>query len=316
MARKRRGKPLNGWIAIDKPAGITSAGVVAAVKRATGAAKVGHGGTLDPLATGVLPIALGEATKTVQYVMDGTKVYAFRIRWGEARDTDDAEGAITATSDRRPAEDEIRAALPVFIGAIEQVPPDYSAIKVNGKRAYDLAREAAGGGPEERGALELKARTVVVLAFDLLGMPDADHADFMVRCGKGTYMRSLARDLARAVGTVGHISALRRTACGPFAEAQAISLDKLVTLGHSAPASDYLLPVSTALDDIPALALTEAEAHRLSNGHPVSLLHVAARAASAAVEAGSLVRAMMEERTVALARIEDGEIRPVRVLNH
>ena len=312
MARIRRGKPINGWIAVDKPAGITSAGVVAQVKRATGAAKVGHGGTLDPLATGVLPIALGEATKTVQYVMDGTKVYAFRIRWGEARDTDDAEGAVTETSDLRPSESGILAALPRFIGAIEQVPPDYSAIKVNGRRAYDLAREAT--------EMVLKARTVVVGAFELRAMPDADNADFVVTCGKGTYMRSLARDLARAVGTVGHICALRRTACGPFVEERAISLDKLVELGHSATASDYLLPVSTALDDIPALALTEEEAHRLSNGQPVSFAHTVARNASmpnlSADGAGGFVRAVLEGKLVALARIEDGEIRPIRVLNH
>lgn len=307
MARKRKGKPISGWLAIDKPLGMSSAAAVAHVRRATGAAKVGHGGTLDPLASGVLPIALGEATKTVSYVMDGDKTYRWRVRWGQATSTDDREGEVTATSDRRPTTAEIEAALPRFVGDIEQVPPAFSAVKVDGRRAYALARAEQ--------PVELKSRVVRVDRFALVGQPDADHADFEVKCGKGTYIRSLARDLALALGTVGHVALLRRTGCGPFTESDAISLDKLDDLGHSAASCDYVLPVETALDDIPALALTEDEARRLQSGQPVPIMRVAARDANFSIAAGSTVRAMAEGRMVALARIEGGHIRPVRVLN-
>ncbi len=306
MAR-RRGRPINGWLAIDKPAGLSSAAVVARVRRALDAAKAGHGGTLDPLATGVLPIALGEATKTVAYVMDGDKAYLWRAHWGEARDTDDTEGAVTETSEVRPTVAQIEAALPAFIGEIEQMPPVFSAVKIDGRRAYDLARNATPVAPEPR--------RVRIDSFRLIGVPDADHADFEVRCGKGAYVRALARDLARALGTVGHVARLRRTACGPFSEADAISLDKVEELGHSAASADILLPIETALDDIPALALTEAEARRLRSGQPVSILRVAVRSPLDFVAAGATVRAMCEDRLVALARVEGGEVRPVRVIN-
>ncbi len=307
MARRRSGLPINGWIIIDKPAGMTSTTVVTVVRRALNAAKAGHGGTLDPMATGVLPIALGEATKTVAYVMDGTKTYHWRVRWGEARSTDDAEGEVVATSDARPTREWIEAALPVFHGNLTQVPPKYSAVKIAGQRAYDLAR----GGE----AVEIKPRVVRIDRFALMGLPDRDHADFEVRSGKGTYMRALARDLALALGTVGHIAQLRRIACGPFTEADAISLDKLTQLGHIAASANHVLPIETALDDIPALALTEAEARRLQSGQPVSLLRVAAREPIAFVPPDGTVRAMAEGRLVALARIEGGEVRPVRVMN-
>lgn len=307
MARKRRGRPIDGWLAVDKPVGMTSTAVVSRVRRVLDAAKVGHGGTLDPLASGVLPIALGEATKTVAYVMDGRKTYALTVRWGEERSTDDREGEVTATSDVRPTAEQINAALPAFIGEIEQVPPKFSAVKVEGRRAYDLARR-----DEE---VELKARRILIEDFTLVSQPDADHADFRVVSGKGAYMRSLARDLSRALGTVGHVASLRRTACGPFTEDSAISLDKLETLGHSAASSDFLLPVATALDDIPALALTEAEAIRLTHGQPLAVLPVVRRSDVQGVIAGTTVRAMCGERVVALARIEGGEIRPVRVIN-
>lgn len=304
---KRRGRPINGWLVIDKPSGVTSTTVVTRVRRALNAAKAGHGGTLDPLATGVLPIALGEATKTVSYVMEGDKAYLWRVRWGEARDTDDSEGEVIETSEVRPTAEQIEAALPDFVGDIEQVPPVYSAVKIDGKRAYDLARNEKPVTPE--------ARTVRIDSFRLIGMPDRDHADFEVRCGKGAYVRALARDLARRLGTVGHVARLRRTACGPFTEADAISLDKLEDLGHSAASAEILLPIETALDDIPALALTEAEARRLRSGQPVSILRVAARSPLDFVAAGATVRAMSEGRLVALARIEGGEVRPVRVIN-
>ncbi len=307
MGRKRRGKPIHGWLVIDKPAGRTSSAVVSAVRAITGAAKAGHGGTLDPQATGVLPVALGEATKTVAYAMDGAKVYRFTVRWGEARSTDDAEGKVTALSDIRPAGDEILKALPAFTGDIDQVPPVFSAVKVGGKRAYALARADE--------PVRLEPRRVRIARIRLLGQPDADHAEFEVTAGKGTYMRSLARDLAVALGTVGHISALRRTSVGPFTEKQAISLDNLAALGHSAPLADYLLPVETALADIPALALTAAEARRLQRGQPVSVLAVASRSPLQHITQGAIVCAKAEGKLVALARITGAEIRPVRVLN-
>ncbi len=307
MARKRSGLPLNGWIAIDKAQGMTSTAVVTQVRRITGAAKAGHGGPLDPMATGVLPIALGEATKTVSYVMDGAKSYTFRIRWGQDTDTDDAEGQVIAESAVRPTAAAVEAALAAFQGEIQQVPPRYSAIKIAGQRAYALAREG-----EE---VELKARTVRIDSFRLTEMVDDDHADFAVQSGKGTYMRSLARDLAAMLGTRGHLCRLRRTSCGPFHESAAISLDNLDQLVHGSASANYLLPVETALDDIPALALTDAEARRLQSGQAVSLLRLAGRAPLSQLSPDGTVRAMAEGRLVALARIEDGEVRPVRVLN-
>ena len=307
MGRKRRGLPIHGWMVIDKPPAMTSAAVVGKVRRLTGAAKIGHGGTLDPLATGVLPLALGEATKTVAYAMDGIKIYLFTVRWGEARSTDDSEGGVTAESPVRPSAEAITAVLERFTGDIEQVPPDFSAVKVGGRRAYALARAEQ--------PLELQPRRVHIEAISLVGMPDADHAEFQVASGKGAYMRALARDLAEALGTVGHIAVLRRTAVGPFSETQAISLDNLAALGHSAALAEHLLPVETALDDIPALALTEAEAQRLRRGQPVPVLPVASRSPLEDIYLGAVVCAKAGGKPVALARIEGGEIRPVRVLN-
>ena len=307
MGRKRRGKPINGWLVVDKPAGMTSAAVVGKVRRLTEAAKVGHGGTLDPLATGILPLAFGEATKTVAYAMDGTKTYHFTIRWGEARSTDDSEGVVTAQSDHRPSVEAITAALDTFLGEIEQVPPIFSAVKVGGKRAYALARAEQ--------PVELESRRVRIDEFTLVDVPDPEHACFEVIAGKGAYMRSLARDLALELGTVGHIAALRRTAVGPFTLARAISLDNIAALGHSAALLDYLLPVETALDDIPALALTGAEAQRLRQGQSVSVLAVATRSPLTEISLGAVFCAMAEGKPVALARMTGGEIRPVRVLN-
>ena len=304
---KRRGKPIHGWLNIDKPAGMTSNTVVGLVRRYTGAAKAGHGGTLDPLATGVLPVALGEATKTASYVMDGVKTYLFTVRWGEARATDDAEGEVTESSDARPTDEDIVTALILFSGDIQQVPPAFSAIKVNGQRAYALARSQK--------PVELEARTVSVERFELVDRPDPDHARFEVTCGKGTYMRSLARDLALELGTVGHISALRRTLTGPFSEETAIPLDKLEVLGHSAALAEALLPIETVLDDIPALALTEEEARCLRHGRPVSVLPVATRSPLTNIAQGDVVCAMAGGKLVALARIVGGEVRPFRVMN-
>lgn len=307
MGRKRRGKAIHGWIIIDKPGGLSSNAVVGRVRRLTGAAKVGHAGTLDPMATGVLPMALGEATKIVSYLMDGAKAYRFTVRWGEQRDTDDAEGEVVATSDARPAKEQILVVLGNFIGDIEQVPPVFSAIKIEGKRAYALAR--ADQAPE------MKPRTIHIEDLKLLSVVDADHAEFEAVSGKGAYMRSLARDLGTALGTVGHIVQLRRIAVGPFDEKQAISLDKLESLRHSAPLSEHLLPVETVLDDIPALALTETEARKLNQGQAIPVLPVASRSPLKNIGQGDVVRVMAEGRLVALAKINGGEIRPFRVMN-
>jgi tRNA pseudouridine55 synthase len=304
---RRKGQPIHGWLIVDKPIGITSTNVVGKVRRILNAAKVGHGGTLDPLASGILPIALGEATKTVAFAMDGDKTYHFRVRFGQATSTDDAEGEIVQTSENRPSDSEIEAVLPRFLGEIQQVPPIFSAIKIDGKRAYDLARDSQ--------PVEMKPRIVRIDALRLLGRPDPDHADFEASCGKGTYMRALARDLALAVGTVGHIVRLRRIRVGAFTEKDAISLEKLEELGHSAAASEHLLTPWTVLDDIPALALGEADSKRLKSGQSVSLLRLISRMPLESIPQAPLVRAMHEGKLVALARIQDGEVQPVRVFN-
>lgn len=307
MNRRRKGKPIHGWLVIDKASGMTSSNVVNKARHILDAQKVGHGGTLDPMATGILPLAFGEATKTVSYIMDGTKEYTFTARWGESRDTDDAEGSVTGTSLHRPDETAICHVLHHFTGEIEQVPPAYSAVKVAGRRAYDLARA------EE--VVYLKPRTILIKSIDLVDMPDDDHATFRVVSGKGAYMRGLARDIALAIGTLGHVSALRRTRLGPFTTDDAISLDKLSELGHTAPAVDLLRPVETALDDIPALAMTEDEARRLKCGQAIPALSVAQRTPLTDLNQGDTVFAMTEGTPVALARFEGGEIRPFRILN-
>lgn len=304
MARRRRGRPVDGWIAIDKPAGMTSTQVVGAVRRLLDAAKAGHAGTLDPIATGVLPIALGEATKTIPHLSERPKAYRFQVRWGEQRSTDDREGEVVATAPGRPSAEAIRAALPRFTGAVTQVPPDYSAVKVAGARAYDLARAKA--------PLSLPPRIVNVYRFALTGQPDADHAEFEVECGTGTYMRALARDLALALGTVGHITALRRLKVGPFTEKAAIGLDYLRGLGHSPPP---IAPVETVLDDIPALAVTGAEASRLRSGQSIALLRRADIDRLEGLADGAELCVMAEGRAVALARRDGATVRPVRVLN-
>jgi len=300
MSARRPRQKIDGWVVLDKPLGMGSTKAVGRVRWLFGAEKAGHGGTLDPLATGVLPIALGEATKTVPFVMDGRKEYRFTLRFGEARTTEDAEGEITATSDARPSDQAIAAALGRFVGQIEQVPPAFSALKIGGERSYDLARKGQ--------AVDLKPRRVTVERLELAGRPDRDHADFVVSCGKGTYIRSLGRDLAQALGTVGYLSALRRTAAGPFLEEAAISLSKLEALGHIPPLLGALAPVATALDDIPALALTEAQVGRLRQGQPVLLTRDAPLS-------GALVRAELEGKLVALVRSDGASVQPVRVFN-
>jgi tRNA pseudouridine55 synthase len=301
--RKLHGRPLDGWLIIDKPPRLTSTDVVNRVRRALDARKAGHGGTLDPLATGVLPIAFGAATKTVPYVMDGTKLYRFTLRFGEARDTDDADGSITAVSPARPTDDAIRAALSRFRGDIMQVPPAFSAVKVAGERAYDMARE---GRPPA-----LAPRPARVDLFELIERPDPDSAIFEVASGKGVYMRSLARDLAIACGTLGHIAALRRLRVGPFAESQAVPLAAVL---ESDAAANLLLPVVTALTDIPGLTLTEAEAKGLTHGRAISLVDLMGRIPGTADPSGGLVRAMAGARCIGLARLQDGWMKPERML--
>lgn len=300
MSRRKKGDKVDGWVVLDKPVGLGSTQAVGRVRRLFNAQKAGHGGTLDPLASGVLPIALGEATKTVPFVMDGRKEYRFTLRFGEARSTEDAEGEVTQTSEVRPDDAAIAAALPAFTGEITQTPPAFSALKVGGRRAYDLARAGE--------TVELEPRKVLIERLEFVGRPDRDHADFVVQCGKGTYIRSLGRDLALALGTVGHLSMLRRTVVGPFREEGAISLSKLEALGHIPALFGALAPVATALDDIPALAMTEAQADRLRQGQPVILTRDAP-------PSGALVRAELDGRLVALVRSDGVSLQPVRVFN-
>ncbi|WP_448192084.1 tRNA pseudouridine(55) synthase TruB [Azospirillum sp. sgz301742] len=311
MARKRKGEPIHGWLVLDKPEGLTSTQALSKVRRILNAEKAGHGGTLDPLATGILPIALGEATKTVSYAMDGAKTYRFSVRWGERSATDDREGAIIDRSDVRPDADAIRAALPAFLGEIDQVPPQYCALKVDGARAYDIAREGD--------VVDLAARRVRIDRLELVETPDADHAVFEVDCGKGTYVRSLARDIAERLGTVGHVATLRRLRVGRFTLETAISLDELAAMEHGAAVERLLLPIETALDDIPALALTESEAHRLRHGQAVALLTrqdlERLKAIQGSVGGDGTAVALFAGKPVALVRVEGAEVRPVRVIN-
>ncbi|HEY5048938.1 MAG TPA: tRNA pseudouridine(55) synthase TruB [Rhizomicrobium sp.] len=310
---KHKGNPVHGWVVIDKPRGITSTDVVGIVKRVFEARKAGHAGTLDPMATGVLAVALGEATKTVAFAMDAQKTYRFMATWGEARDSDDAEGKIVSTSDVRPTAEEIEGVLSRFVGEIAQVPPAYSAIRVQGERAYDLARE---GTPAR-----LEPRNILVREGRLVGRPDADHAEFEMLCGKGTYVRAWVRDLAAALGTVGHVSELRRLAVGGFSVEDAIPLEKLKGLMHSPAAFEHLRPLSTALDGIPALAMTGPDAVRLRSGNPVLLrANLFARIREIAGVSENLQGLTVFLSTaggepVALAELAEGELRPFRVFN-
>jgi len=305
MARRKKGDRVNGWIILDKRLTMTSTQAVGAVRRLFNAQKAGHGGTLDPLATGLLPIALGEATKTVPFIMDSTKVYRFTVKWGGESNTDDAEGEITQTSDKRPDEAAIRQLLPSFTGLINQIPPQFSALKVDGARAYDLARDGE--------TVELASREITVDKFDLIEQPDADHAVFEAVCGKGTYVRALARDMGRELGCYGHVSELRRTQVGPFNEDHMILLDQLDELRHNGAGQEamykYLLPLETALDDIPALAVSGEDAARLRNGQAVIV-----RGRDAPILQGTI---LVENRgdPVALAEMDQGALQPKRVFN-
>jgi tRNA pseudouridine55 synthase len=302
MGRKR-GNPVHGWLVLDKPIGMSSAHAVGAVKRVFEAQKAGHAGTLDPLATGVLPIALGEATKTVPYVMTGEKIYRFTIAWGEARDTGDKEGQVVACSSQRPSRAEIETALPNFVGEYLQEAPAFSALKIGGRRAYKLARE--GQLPA------MPARKVRIYDIRLLDAPNEDEAELELRCGKGTYIRAFVRDLAHALNTQAYLAALRRRACGPFTEEMAISLDSLRELGHSGAARKQLLAVKTPLDDIPAVAVDSPDAARLRQGQDIILR------TTHDLHQGDTVLCLMAktQQPVALAEYGDGTLRPVRVFN-
>jgi tRNA pseudouridine55 synthase len=298
------GEPLDGWLVLDKPLGLSSAAAVARVRRALGVSKAGHGGTLDPLATGVLPIALGEATKTVSFVMDGSKSYRFKLRWGEETTTDDLEGEVTASSPQRPSAADIENVLPEFRGRIDQVPPAYSAIKIEGERAYARARQGA--------QVSLAPRPVEIESLELIA-GTRDEAVFALNCGKGTYVRAIARDLGRRLRCFAHVVELRRLSSGPFTEADMISLANLEEFGHNTAGRKAVIsalrPLRTALDDIPALALSEADAGRLKQGQPVRL-----RAPTACPERHTVL-VLEGDKPVALAAVEDGVIRPRRVFN-
>ena len=291
---------------LDKPVGMTSTHAVSVIKHLFSAKRAGHAGTLDPLASGCLPIALGEATKTVPFVFDARKTYLFTVRWGEERDTDDSEGRVVQRSESRPDRVAIEALLPRFIGTIEQVPPRFSAVKIDGERAYDLAREGE--------TVEIAPRPVTIHRLELVETPDRDHAVLSAECGKGTYVRALARDLGRALGALGHVCALRRSRVGPFGEADMIPLEQVEALCHRAAAgegyfADTLLPIETALDDIPALAVSPADAARLHRGQAVLL-----RGRDAAVVHGT-VQVAAGGQLVAIAEADRGEIVPKRVFN-
>jgi tRNA pseudouridine55 synthase len=313
--QKKHGRPISGWLVLDKPEGVTSTSAVAKCLRAFNAQKAGHGGTLDPLASGILPIAFGEATKTVGYVMEADKDYVFTVRWGSSTTTQDREGAVTGTSDVRPTREAIEAALPAFVGEIQQTPPQYSAIKVNGERAYDLARDGE--------TVALEPRTVVVHEAKLLDAPSADLAVISVRCGKGFYIRALVRDLAAALGAEGHVAALRRTRVGAFSEEHAFPLAKLDEMSDKPALEALLVPLETALDDIPALAIDGEAASRLRQGREIVLLPHQVEAFREmrrprvvnGEDASRICLALEGGKAAALGEVRAGRFMPVRVFN-
>jgi tRNA pseudouridine55 synthase len=315
MSRRKKGDDISGWVVLDKPEDVTSTQAVAIVRRAYNAQKAGHSGTLDPLASGILPIALGEATKTVPWLMEATKTYVFTIRWGISTATQDREGTPTAESDVRPSTDAIREALKAFIGEVEQVPPQFSAVKVDGERAYYIARAGE--------SVELQPRTVVVYEAELISQDGADYSTFQMRTGKGFYIRALVRDLATALGAEGHVWRLRRTAVGPFTEAESVTLDALEEMRHKGAASERLKPVETALDDIPALAINGEDAFKLRQGRPIVLLpHVMETLKPkfrdrtiAGQDASRAVVALFQGKAVALGDVRAGKFSPTRVFH-
>lgn len=300
MGRKRKGRAISGWVVVDKPAGVTSTAVVSKLRWAFDAAKAGHAGTLDPAATGVLAIALGEATKTVPFVTDATKGYRFAVRWGAATDTDDAEGAVIDTRDTRPDRAAIEAALAAFRGHIEQVPPQYSAVKVEGERAYDIARAGE--------AMDLAPRPLFVERLELVEILDEDTAVLEMVCGKGGYVRSIARDLGAALGCLGHVLWLRRDWSGPFRADQGMSLELVDELARTEALDAHLLPLEVALADLPEAVLTPEGAVRVQNGNPGTVL-------STDAAPGDTVWASVEGKPLAVGVYMGGMLHPSRVFN-
>lgn len=308
MARrgKKKGRAISGWLILDKPCDFGSTEAVSKIKWLFKAQKAGHAGTLDPLASGMLPIALGDATKTVPYVMDGRKIYKFSVRWGEERTTDDREGEVSAASTERPLEADIRSLLPRYTGVINQVPPQFSAIKINGDRAYDLAREGE--------VLEIPPREVEIHRLDLIDVPDRDIAVFEVECGKGTYVRSLARDMGRDLGCHGHIASLRRSSVAPFGEDDLVPLETLTALEELeddaerlAALDTYLIDTGEALATLPHVAVNDDQTRRLRRGNPILL-----RGRDAPLPADDAY-ATSGGRLIAIGEIAGGEFRPRRV---
>ena len=297
----------NGWLVIDKPSGLTSFQIIKVIRRLYSIKKAGHAGTLDPLATGILPVALGEATKTIPYAMDTDKTYHFTVCWGEDRDTNDSDGRVVATSTQRPSEDSIINALQNFKGKFAQVPPNYSAVKVNGQRAYKLAREEK--------PLQLKAREVEVKSIKLLKILGPDHAEFCVTTSKGFYVRSLARDLGLKLGTFGHIVALRRLQVGSFYEKDSILLDSLLALEHSRDNFKALLPIERALDGIPAISLSESNADRLRCGQSISITEEVNCLDDKPGKANKLAYVTSNGKLLAVVTIQDKYLKPVRIFN-
>lgn len=299
-------KPISGWIILDKPYGMTSTKASNLVRRLTGACKAGHAGTLDPLATGVLPIALGEATKTIPYAVADVKQYSFQVTWGEQRITDDAQGAVIETSQHRPSLESISTMLPKFIGILKQRPPLFSALKIDGKRAYDLAR--SGDAPtidRLKEAIILKTRPVTIHNLTLESIDSADQATFVVTCGPGTYVRSLARDMAEVLGTVGYVSRLRRMMVGKFHHNDAISLENLTEFGHKSKLHHIFLPLGAVLDDIPAVSVSMEEVMMINQGQPIPRKGMRSR--------GILVALKLSDQVIALAKECDGYYYPKRV---
>ena len=300
MARRKKGRDISGWLVIDKPAGPTSTAVVNKVKWAFDAKKAGHAGTLDPAATGVLAVALGEATKTVPYITDATKAYAFTVRFGQATNTDDAEGEVIAERAARPSDAEITEALQGFLGEIMQVPPKFSAVKVDGQRAYALARDGED--------VALAARPLWVESLLLTDRPDPDHAVLELVCGKGGYVRSIARDLGEALGCLGHVVRLRRIWSGPFEAEGAVTLDQVEAMARTPDLDALLLPVEAGLTDLPEVRATEAGAARLRNGNPGMVV-------GSGLEYGDECWASFDGRPVAVGTYRAGELHPARVFN-
>jgi tRNA pseudouridine55 synthase len=298
MARRKKGRDISGWLLVDKPEGLTSTAVVNKVRWALDARKAGHAGTLDPAATGLLAVALGEATKTVPYVTDALKAYAFTVRFGQATNTDDAEGEVIATSDRRPTDVDIRAALPAFEGDILQVPPAFSAVKVDGERAYAMAR----AGEE----VELQARPLFVESLTLTARPDPDHAELEMVCGKGGYVRAIARDLGESLGCFGHVVRLRRLWSGPFDVDNAVTFEEVESLAHSPELDAKLLPLEAGLSELPELPATAEGAARMRNGNPGMVI-------AAEAEFGDLAWASYQGKPVAVGVYKAGELHPNRV---